>query len=108
MSKPNRMRLSGEEHGTIEVNSSLTLAGIPAEAFQYVLGTRSALEWVVDQYGYESDPEAGIVSQDVERHIEEGMSPKDATLKAMGELSRSLPSPWFCRPYLSPRHLSPA
>jgi predicted helicase len=55
------MRLD-EEHGTIEVNSSLTLSGVPAEAFQYVLGTRSALEWIVDQYRYKSDPETGIVS----------------------------------------------
>ncbi|HLH36410.1 MAG TPA: type ISP restriction/modification enzyme [Alloacidobacterium sp.] len=50
------------EHGTIRVNSSLTLAGIPAEAFDYVLGTRSALEWVVDQYHYDAAPESDITS----------------------------------------------
>ena len=33
-----------KEHGTIRFNSSLTLAGIDAETFQYVLGTRSVLE----------------------------------------------------------------
>ena len=48
--------------GTVKVNSSLTLAGIPSEAFDYVLGTRSALEWIVDQYHYESDPHTGITS----------------------------------------------
>jgi predicted helicase len=42
-----RMRLN-KEAGTIEVNNSLTLAGIPEAAFDYVLGTRSALEWIVD------------------------------------------------------------
>jgi predicted helicase len=40
------------------VNESLTLAGIPPEAFGYRLGSRSALEWVIDQYQVkgESDP----------------------------------------------------
>jgi len=51
-----------KEQGTIKVNSSLTLTGIPSEAFDYVLGTRSALEWIVDQYSYESDPHTGITS----------------------------------------------
>lgn len=51
-----------KEQGTIRVNSSLTLAGIPAETFDYVLGTRSALEWVVDQYHCETDPHTGITS----------------------------------------------
>jgi predicted helicase len=51
-----------KEHGTIAVNSSLTLSGIPSEAFEYVLGTRSALEWIVDQYRYETDPHTGVVS----------------------------------------------
>ncbi|MGD0580291.1 MAG: type ISP restriction/modification enzyme [Bryobacteraceae bacterium] len=31
-------------------NDSLTLAGIPEEAYEYRLGHRSALEWVIDQY----------------------------------------------------------
>lgn len=51
-----------KEQGTIKVNSSLTLAGIPSEAFDYVLGTRSALEWIADQYHYESDPHTRITS----------------------------------------------
>ncbi len=40
------------------VNESLTLGGIPAETFEYRLGSRSALEWVIDQYQVkgESDP----------------------------------------------------
>ncbi len=51
-----------KEHGTIRSNSSLTLAGIPAEAFQYVLGTRTALEWVVDKYHCEIDRLTGATS----------------------------------------------
>lgn len=32
------------------VNDSLSLAGLPPEAFDDVLGNRSALEWVIDQH----------------------------------------------------------
>jgi len=40
------------------VNESLTLAEIPPETFEYRLGSRSALEWVIEQYQVkgESDP----------------------------------------------------
>jgi len=52
-----KMKLSADRL-SLKVNESLTLAGIPAEAFEYRLGSRSALEWVVDQYEVkgESDP----------------------------------------------------
>jgi len=35
---------------------------IPAEAFEYRLGNRSALEWVIDQYQVSEDPRSGIRS----------------------------------------------
>ena len=40
------------------MNESLTLAEIPAATFEYRLRSRSALEWVIDQYQVkgESDP----------------------------------------------------
>ena len=44
----------------IRYNDFLTLAGIPAEVFQYRLGHRSALEWVVDQYRVKTDRRSGI------------------------------------------------
>jgi predicted helicase len=52
-----KMKLSADKQ-SLHVNQSLTLAGIPAEAFEYRLGSRSALEWVIDQYQVkgESDP----------------------------------------------------
>ncbi|HZL67634.1 MAG TPA: type ISP restriction/modification enzyme [Candidatus Limnocylindrales bacterium] len=37
-------------HGTIEVDSETTLSGIPPEAWEYRLGNRCALEWVLDQH----------------------------------------------------------
>ena len=46
----------------IKYNDFLTLAGIPAEVFQYRLGHRSALEWVVDQYRVKTDKRSGIVN----------------------------------------------
>ncbi|MGP8246611.1 MAG: type ISP restriction/modification enzyme [Bryobacteraceae bacterium] len=52
-----RMKLSADRL-SLKVNESLTLAGVPEEAFEYRLGSRSALEWVIDQYQVkgESDP----------------------------------------------------
>lgn len=46
----------------LRVNASLTLAGIPPEAFEYRLGNRSALEWVIDQYQVTEDKRSGIGS----------------------------------------------
>ena len=56
-----KMRLSKDKK-SIEVNESLTLAGIPAEVFEYRLGNRSALEWVIDQYRVKEDKRSGIRS----------------------------------------------
>lgn len=46
----------------LTVNSSLTLAGIPPEAFEYRLGNRSAVEWVIDQYQVSTYKRSGITS----------------------------------------------
>ena len=43
-------------------NDFLTIDGIPATAFDYRLGTRSALEWIVDQYRVKVDKRSGIVN----------------------------------------------
>ena len=55
------MRLSKEKK-SIHVNDSLTLAGIPPEVFEYRLGNRSAIEWVIDQYRVKEDQRSGIRS----------------------------------------------
>jgi len=39
-----------KENGTIELDNQTTLSGIPKEAWEYKLGNRSALEWILDQY----------------------------------------------------------
>ena len=54
-----KMRFS-KDKTQIYYNDYFTLAGIPAEAFAYKLGTRSAVEWVVDQYRVKVDKRSGI------------------------------------------------
>jgi len=46
----------------IRYNDFLALGGVPAEAFDYRLGNRSALEWVIDQYRVKTDKRSGIVN----------------------------------------------
>jgi len=36
--------------GTIKLDSETTLSGIPEECWEYKLGNRSGLEWILDQY----------------------------------------------------------
>ena len=46
-----RTRLKADkEAGCIVLDSETTLGGIPPAAWDYKLGNRSALEWVLDQY----------------------------------------------------------
>ena len=48
---PKRAILSADkEHNVITVDEQTSLAGVPLEAWEYRLGSRSALEWVLDQY----------------------------------------------------------
>ena len=56
-----KMRLSKDKK-QIRYNDFLTLGGIPEEAFNYRLGNRSALEWVIDQYRVKTDRRSGIVN----------------------------------------------
>jgi predicted helicase len=56
-----KMRLS-KDKTVLTYNDFLTLKGIPPEAFQYRLGNRSALEWVIDQYQVSTDKRSGITN----------------------------------------------
>ena len=56
-----KMRLSKHRDG-IHYNDFLTLAGLPPEVFEYRLGNRSALEWVIDQYQVSIDKRSGITN----------------------------------------------
>ncbi len=56
-----KMRLSKDKTSLV-YNDFLTLDGIPPRAFDYRLGTRSALEWIVDQYRVKTDKRSGILN----------------------------------------------
>jgi len=56
-----RMKLSKDKL-SLAYNEFLTLGGIPPEVYEYRLGNRSALEWIVDQYQVTIDKRSGITN----------------------------------------------
>ena len=46
----------------IVFNSHITLEGIPEDAYRYMLGSRSAIEWIMDRYQVKVDKASGIVN----------------------------------------------
>ena len=56
-----KMKLS-KDKTQLKYNDYLTLDGIPSKAFDYRLGNRSALEWVINQYRVKPDKRSGIVN----------------------------------------------
>jgi len=56
-----KMRLS-KDKTQIKYNDFLTLTGIPPETFEYKLGNRSALDWIIDQYQVSTDKRSGITN----------------------------------------------
>ncbi|MFY9223150.1 MAG: type ISP restriction/modification enzyme [Blastocatellia bacterium] len=56
-----KMKLSKDKTAII-YNNFLTLANIPKEVFEYRLGNRSALDWIIDQYQVTTDKRSGIVN----------------------------------------------
>lgn len=47
---PKTVLKAEREAGRITLDSETILAGVPAEAWEYRLGSRSAVEWILDQY----------------------------------------------------------
>ncbi len=47
-------------NGTITIDSHTTLTGVPALAWEYKLGNRSAIEWILDQYKEKTPQDATI------------------------------------------------
>lgn len=50
------------DRSVIHYNSKITLTGIPEEAYRYMLGSRSAIEWIIDRYYIKTDKKSGIVN----------------------------------------------
>ncbi|MEK8073230.1 DEAD/DEAH box helicase [Rhodococcoides navarretei] len=51
-----------DDHTAIVYNPKVTIAGIPPEAEKYLLGSRSALAWIIDRYQIKTDKASGIVN----------------------------------------------
>ena len=62
LSKDKTQPRSYRDSKQLVYNDFLTLDGIPAKAFDYRLGNRSALEWVINQYCVKTDKRSGIVN----------------------------------------------
>ncbi|MYG00124.1 DEAD/DEAH box helicase [Candidatus Poribacteria bacterium] len=56
-----KMQLS-KDKTQLKYNDFLTISGIPSAVYDYRLGTRSALEWIIDQYRVKTDKRSGIVN----------------------------------------------
>ena len=56
-----KMKLSKDKTSLV-YNNFLTITGIPIKAFDYRLGNRSALEWVIDQYRVKTHERTEIVN----------------------------------------------
>lgn len=50
------------DKSTIIYNNNVTLTGVPAEAYDYMLGSRSAIEWIMERYQVKADKASGIVN----------------------------------------------
>jgi predicted helicase len=50
------------DKSTIRYNSKVIVSGIPDEAHRYMLGSRSAVEWIIDRYQVRTDKASGIVN----------------------------------------------
>ena len=51
-----------EDRTSIVYNEHVTVSGIPEEAQEYLLGSRSALDWLLDRYQVKTDKASGIVN----------------------------------------------
>ena len=89
-----KMKLS-KDKTQIKYNDFLTLEGIPEKAFDYRLGNRSALEWVIDQYRVKTDKRSGIVNDpncpDDPRYIVKLIGKVIAVSLETVEIAESLP-----------------
>ena len=50
------------DKSAIVYNPRITISGIPEGAHRYMLGSRSALEWILDRYQVKTDKASGIVN----------------------------------------------
>ena len=50
------------DKGVIHYNHAITIEGIPAEAYGYVVNGKSAIEWIMERYAVTTDKKSGITN----------------------------------------------
>jgi predicted helicase len=60
---PKSIVKADKENGVIKLDENTSLSGIPVEAWEYKLGNRSALEWILDQYKEKKPKDATIAEK---------------------------------------------
>jgi len=50
------------DKSTVMYNHEITLSGIPLEAYDYIVGGKSALEWVMERQAVTTHKDSGIVN----------------------------------------------
>jgi predicted helicase len=51
-----------DQKDTIIYNSKITISNIPAQAYEYVVNGKSAIEWIIDRYQVSTHKESGITN----------------------------------------------
>ena len=71
-----KMRYGGKaanwDRTVIHVAPGVTISGIPAAAHEYKLGSRSALDWILERYQVKTDKASGIVNDSNDWGAEHG------------------------------------
>ena len=58
-----KMKFGGKhDRTTVIYNRNITITGIPAHAYDYVVNGKPALVWVMERQGVKTDKDSGIVS----------------------------------------------
>ncbi|MCB2411492.1 hypothetical protein LGT39_01345 [Demequina sp. TTPB684] len=62
-----------QDRSTVVYNSHITVSGIPDEAYEYMLGSRSGVEWVMERYQVKIDKASQIKNDpnDWSREVED-------------------------------------
>jgi predicted helicase len=47
---------------TVRYNARIIVSGIPAEAHEYMLGARSAIDWMLERHQVKTDKVSGIIN----------------------------------------------
>lgn len=89
------------DRSVVVVNSRFRVAGIPLEAFDYKVGGRSPVEWVVDQFKVKVHKASGIVNDwnawgvehDNERYVVDLLRSAVTVSMRTQEIVRGMPNP---------------